>query len=314
MKQNDRWRRVLALVLSTVFCLAVGFFWQPPPGRVRADAGFFSGDSDYGGSSDSYDSYDSYNSYDRYRSGSSGSRPSSVGGFRSTIILAGLIMLFLFLREKKRSSKAAGRSYTGTRPQARPVRSVNLSHLQNKDPHFNLDELKTKVSNLYVFMQQRWQEQKFEPMRPHMTDQLYARFQHQLDQQMASHQQSRIERIAVLAVDLIGTSWNAEQDRLIFQLNTRINVSVIDQRTGAVVSGDPRLERFMTYEWELVRSAGVTTPPPGVKPEAKSCPKCGAPMNLSYSTQCEYCGSVVSGSQYDWVIAEIRGTAQRTGR
>ena len=44
-----------------------------------------------------------------------------------------------------------------------------------------------------------------------------------------------------------------------------------------------------------------------------SCPNCGAPMDLTYSAKCEYCGTVANNSKYDWVIAQIRGVSQRSG-
>lgn len=68
----------------------------------------------------------------------------------------------------------------------------------------------------------------------------------------------------------------------------------------------------MTYEWTMIRTKGMQTgAADGVT--TYSCPNCGAPMDLTYSAKCEYCGSVANNSKYDWVIAQIRGISQRSG-
>ena len=36
-----------------------------------------------------------------------------------------------------------------------------------------------------------------------------------------------------------------------------------------------------------------------------NCPNCGAPLEMSSSGQCAYCGSVVSTGQYSWVLSDF---------
>ena len=67
----------------------------------------------------------------------------------------------------------------------------------------------------------------------------------------------------------------------------------------------------MEYEWTLVRTKGKKT---GVDDEKKrkSCPYCGAPLDINRSAKCEYCDNIVSTNDYDWCLASIKGLSQRT--
>ena len=42
------------------------------------------------------------------------------------------------------------------------------------------------------------------------------------------------------------------------------------------------------------------------------CPNCGAPVNINQTAKCEYCDSVITVENHDFVLSSIRGLAQRT--
>ena len=290
----------------------------PRTAEVQADAGFFSGDSDYGSddsySGGSYDSDDSYDSGDYSSSRGSGDYSRSRGSGSSkfsfpmaVVIVVGIVLAGIIQRrrDKKRAAAFRDRPAAGT---------TNLSDLLHRDPAFNLEQLRSKVANYYTDLQNAWQKQDLEPMRVRMTDQMYAQFKHQLDGQIAQGQVSRIERIAVLSVQLIRYRKESSQDCLTFRVKTRINVSVLDRKTGAVVSGNPKIERFMTYEWDMVRPLDAKTAVQTKASAARTCPHCGAAIDEAYSTKCAYCGSIIHGKTYDWVISAIRGIAQQSKR
>ena len=43
-----------------------------------------------------------------------------------------------------------------------------------------------------------------------------------------------------------------------------------------------------------------------------TCPNCGAPLEISSSGVCEYCGSVVTTGQYSWVLTDFSGIRNDT--
>ena len=38
-----------------------------------------------------------------------------------------------------------------------------------------------------------------------------------------------------------------------------------------------------------------------------NCPNCGAPTQITSAGQCEYCGSVITTGEHDWVLSGLEG-------
>ncbi len=288
-----------------LFILLIGILAIP----AMADAGNFSGGSDFGGS---------------YSGSSGGSFGGSglwalfaLSGGHSGGVIALIIIVFIILNILK-NAKLRGRTV--------PFRGESVSDysqpmpietLRKIDPNFVVFAMKEKISNLYVRMQNAWQDKEFETMRLYMTDTLYSQFKLQLDELVRSGCTNHIERIAVLEVDIKGWRTDETNDAIFARLQTRIIDYISNDTTGMVISGSKTVEKFMTYEWTLVRSKGMVTPAPSGEGKENTvtvhCPSCGAPVEINQSAKCPYCDSVINAASYDWVISEIKGISQRTG-
>ncbi|MGN1249741.1 MAG: TIM44-like domain-containing protein [Candidatus Spyradocola sp.] len=295
--------RVLSLLLVFLMLLGVSSF-------ALADAGGFSGDSDYGGGWDSGSDWDSsdWGSDDYYSDSGSGT---PINGFVVVIVI--VIVLFSILKNRNNKNGGNGGS-SGSRPQGggsgnKPT--VDPKELKQKDPNFSEQALLEKVSNAYVQMQNCWQDKKWEPMRALMTDALYSQFERQLDALKRNGQTNYVERISVLGARIVGYYQDKVNDNLVIELRTRIVDYTVNDETGAVVSGSKTAEKFMTYEWTLIRSIEQATKE---KDDVTGlhCPNCGAPLNVNHSAKCEYCGQVITVDEYDWVISQIKGISQVT--
>ena len=225
---------------------------------------------------------------------------------------AGIIIVYLvamlvigFVGKKKQRP----RQPEGGRPVARTT--VDPVVLRAKDPNFSVQAFLEKVANDYVQMQRCWQDKNWEPMRPLMTDALYSQFDRQLDELRRSGQTNYVERIAVLGSRIVEYRQDQVNDILTVELRTRIVDYTLEDATGALVSGSRTAEKFMTYEWTLIRSKDMVTPAADEVREIH-CPNCGAPVAINKSAQCEYCGQVLETSTYDWVLSAVRGISQQT--
>lgn len=301
------WRWGLCFLLC--FCLAL-------PMASRADFGSFSGDSDYGGSWDS----DYGSSWSGDSDWDSGDGEFSLGGtifgLFVTIIIVAVVVPISISRDKRRARRLAAQNQ-GTswgRKGGAPASGMGLMPMERYnelDPLFSRAALSEKLANLYVQMQTTWQAKNIESIRPYLTDALF----NQMNRQLATlRQQGRtnyIDRIAVLGVNLKGYYQSGGEDHIIAEVRTRIVDYTLEDATGRLVSGDQRKERFMTYEWDLVRPTGKAT----LAQEAMhhvSCPSCGAPLSINQSAKCDYCGTVVTLADHDWVIYAIKGISQVT--
>jgi len=300
-------KKRLAILLSLLILLVI----FAAPLSVRADFGDFSGGSDYGGSD--YGGSDSGGSYDSDSGSYSGSSVGDGETDPETVIIILIAVAIPVIIAVSNQNKNRTRSGTGSvAPGATPTTALQpIDRLQQDDPDFDPEAVKQRLSNLYVQMQNGWTACDISSLRGNFTDDQFAQYDRQLQAYRDAGHTPVVERIAVLDVSLMGCKQDEQHDILIANLYTRITTYTLD-KAGQVVSGSRTAEKFMTYEWTLVRPKGTKTQSGGQPLSTCNCPNCGAAIDINAAAKCPYCGSIVSRADYDWVIAGIKGLSQRT--
>ena len=279
----------------------------------KADFGSYSGNSDYGGGGSDYSSSSSdYDSSGLSIDYFSGDDESDGGGSLGTTVFVIVIIVVIIAISGAKKGKNSG-SAPVRHTVSRPANLKPISEYTAIDEGFSEAEMKEKLSNLYVRMQQCWQNKNIEELRPFFTDSFYSQMEMQLKGIIDAKQTNHIERIAVLSVELEGFTQSETEDKIYAEIKTRIIDYTLDDKTGNVVSGSKTAEKFMTYEWELTRPTGKKT----VRSEetkAVNCPNCGAPVEINKTARCPYCGSIITTENDEFVINTIKGVSQRTGK
>ena len=298
-------KRIFRRLLLLMLCLSVLLLLALP---CSADFGDFSGSSDYDyGSSDS--SYDYDSDSDSSSSSSEESGGSGRGIFGLSVICVGIWILIEYAKKKRKANRR------GTVQSTQSTATCNLtpmSSYRGLDPGYREDDLTAKISNLYVQMQNAWTQKDIMVIRPHCTDRFYTQMDRQLEQKRQRHETNYVERIAVLGVTLDGFVQTGGNDVIYATVRTRIIDYTLNDDTGKLVCGSRTQEKFMTYEWELVRQSGVTTQAEAGQ-KTVNCPNCGAPVELNASAKCLYCGSIITAESQTFVLNGIRGISQKTG-
>ncbi len=212
------------------------------------------------------------------------------------------------------NSKKKGKGENGGAPVnlAEP-KPADLSALILRDPNFSEAEFLENAGNLYLQMQNAWQQKDWEPMRMHLSDALYNQMGRQLDMLKKNGQTNCMERIAVLSKIITNYAHDDKNDVLTCYLQVRLVDYTVDDATQNVVSGSKTAEKFLAYEWMFTRTAGMQTDKQSSATVQYNCKSCGAPISVNHSAKCEYCGAVLTASEHDWVLTNIRGLWQRTG-
>ena len=284
-----------------------------------ADFGDFSGSSDYdydydydsgsSWSSSDYDYSDSWSSSDSSSSWSSSSSSSGSGG--SVVALVVLLIIIKGMDRKKKKKKSARRAEQVQTPAYRPALKPISAYTQ-LDPNFNSAALCEKAANLYVQMQNGWTAKNIESLRPYFADALFTQMERSLQGYAQRGETNVVERIAVMRVEPLGFHQTGGEDHIVLRLQTRITDYTVNDRTGQVVRGSRDKEKFMTYEWELLRPTGVMTEAALGETRRITCLSCGAPLDVNASARCPYCGTVIQQQAQSWVIGAIRGIRQET--
>ena len=314
---------IVLLILLLVLCICL--LGPRLLKKVGADLGGFSGGSDYGGDSGS-SGWDSGSSWDSSGSSSwdddgngffffpvgSSSDSGDGGGFGNLLFYVVLILILIMIFSRKAQHQPAPNAGTAAGAQQTPgSKLMPMSEYAKLDPNFSESDLREKLSNVYVQMQNGCTARNIESLRPYFTDALYQQFDRQIKSLIASHRINRVDRIAVLDVVLRGWFQEGGDDHLVALLKTRITDYIVDEDTGKVISGSDTAEKFMTYEWDLSRPTGTVTEQAGEVTE-RHCPNCGAPLSVNESAKCPYCDTVLTFQDHDWTIYAVKGIAQRT--
>lgn len=299
-------KRFLALAMALMLVLAI--MVSPVPGI--ADAGSFSGGSDYGGSDWSSSGSDWSSSDWSSSDYSSSSGGGGEWGLGTTITVAAIVIIMVIVsgKNKKGGSSSGGSRIAGAQ---RTVLPMTIADLKKQDPAFSEEKMKEKIGNLYVRMQECWQNKTWEEMRTGMDDAIFNQFNAQLNSLIKAGKTNYVDDIAVLGVDLTGFGQDDKHDIVTALVRVRIKDYTVDDATGAVVSGSKTAEKFMTYEWTMIRTKGAKSFE-RTEDAAKNCPNCGAPLDLNATAKCQYCGAVIQSADFDWVIKTIKGISQQT--
>lgn len=215
------------------------------------------------------------------------------------------LLVVIVIKHKKKKMNGS----VSAVPQLNRLISTDVYERDNHD--FSEQDFKEKLSNLYVRFQSAWQKKDMSDVQPFLSDAIFAQANRQLDAFRKKKETNIVDDICVLSVDIIGFKQDKNTDTVFVNIGTRIRDYVVDDISGKVVRGNKNEEKFMQYQWVLMKTRGTSAKKKDGM-HAKSCPHCGAPININQSAVCEYCGSVLYDTEFDWVVNNIRAVSQRT--
>lgn len=283
---------------------------------VYADVGSFedySSGSDWGGSS--WDSDWSSSSWDDDDYGSSSGIFIFGGGFGSIIFWIIIIVIVIASKNAKKGPNNNRNAQFYNRQMAN--NAVNMqaleatqTQIENKiqanDPAFNKEEFVAWSKNLFVKLQQAWTARDWSTIRKFETENLFEQHKNQLQGYINNNQINIMDRICVNYAHLYNYRVEGDKEILTVRLNSRMEDYIIDATTKQVIKGQKGLDKVNTYLLTFIRKNGVKTKPGTIEVNTTNCPNCGAPTQITSSGKCDYCGSVITTGEYNWVLSNLQ--------
>ena len=270
-------------------------------------------------SSSSYDSswsssYDSYYNRDYgsdYSSGdnrNSSKTQKSKSYFIFEVIVFIIFIIIIYFDTKNKFNKANSRLHPRTQPNIQQNIEAEEQDIVNKirykDINFNKEEFLSWVRDLYVKLQYAWSDRDWEKIRCFETDQLYEQHSSQIQNYINNHQINKMENVSVNTAKLNSFRQEGDKDILDVVVNVKQIDYVVDEETGRIIKGDKEY-KFRNYKLTFIRKTGVKTKPGEIEVNTKECPNCGAPTQITSSGKCEYCGSIITTGEFNWVLANL---------
>lgn len=299
---------VLLLTLVITACVILA---RP----TTADVGYhssYSGGSSSSGSSSSSHSSSSY----RSSSGSSSSHSSSSsddGGIFEGIsgiigFFAIMIIMFLITNAKKPNIKTDINSALNVLNQNFDNTNNVEAQVRAVDPMFSAENFMAWSREVFIKLQNAWMDRKWEDIRPLESSELFEQHRGQLQYLIDHKQINMMEKICVRHTHLNSYRRDGDKEIIVMTLKAAMRDYTIEEDTKKVVQGNPNEDIYMVYTLTFMRKAGVKTKEGTADTNTTNCPNCGAPTKITSSGKCEYCGSIITTGEHDWVLSGLEGT------
>lgn len=301
-KKNINYKKI---ILSIIIAILLIFTYIS---NVYADVGSF----------ESYDSDSSWSSSDSWSSSSSSSDSDDLSIlilffqlFEASpplaIIIIIVIVVVLIKRANKNNTNTPINTYvppTTTKVEM-PDSAEVLRKIQEIDPMFSEEEFIAWSKDLFVKLQNKWMERNWEEIRYFETNELFEQHKNQIQGYINKKQINMLERICVNYANLYNFKQVGDKDVLEIALNSSMVDYIIDEETKKVLMGNTTTRRTRTYKLTFIRKTGIKTKPGESKVNTTNCPNCGAPTQITSSGKCEYCGSVITTGEFNWVLSNL---------
>ncbi|HPM75840.1 MAG TPA: TIM44-like domain-containing protein [bacterium] len=173
-------------------------------------------------------------------------------------------------------------------------------------PEFKWEEFRARIGTTFMHLQKAWSAKEWERLRPYETDRLFQTHLFWLQRYRDHGYTNVLENINLQKIEVV----KVERDPFFDIITVRLYASMIDytvDREGKIVEGGKNRTRKFSEYWTFIRKAGFKKKEPQGEWDEPGdrCPSCGAPLKVSMHGVCEYCGSNITGGDFDWTLAKI---------
>lgn len=173
------------------------------------------------------------------------------------------------------------------------------------DPEFSSDNFLAWSREVFLKIQQAWTDRNWKVIRPFESNELFNIHNSQLNEYIKNHKINVVEKINISNATLREFRQDGDKEVLVVELHAVMRDYVIDEKTKKVLESNPNKDWYMKYLMTFNRKKGVLTKAGTSNKSTTNCPNCGAPTEITSSGQCEYCDSIITTGEHDWVLSDI---------
>ncbi len=180
--------------------------------------------------------------------------------------------------------------------------AAGIADIKARDPAFDQAHFVDRVETAYTILNAAWVKGDLSPALPFLGEGEANRLHMQLDGDRARNRRNVMEDMVLSGTRIVHVEKDATGDVIVTRIDASASDYYTDTRTGKALDGWQHPRPYTEY-WTFARSGTAKTTKSSYLD--RHCPNCGAPLELGNISVCQFCGTPVASTKYDWVLMTI---------
>src|SRR6266550_938218 len=178
--------------------------------------------------------------------------------------------------------------------------AVRAAFEQN-NPSFSWADFQARARLIFSELQEAWSTLNWERARPHETDNIFQMHRYWIDAYQRQGLRNALDKYQITAMQPTKIKIDAFYNAITLRIFAEGYDYTVDKDGRVVAGSNKNLRRWSEY-WTFIRNSKSKPAPARAD---LNCPNCGAPLKISATGICEFCGGKVTSGEFDWVLSKI---------
>ena len=175
-----------------------------------------------------------------------------------------------------------------------------MENILTYDSSFNEAEFLSRVANIYVMLCNSLMLEDLERVKHMISKQVFDKYNNLLDTLQKNNERQMFDELNVKTSNITDIRVDDNNIYIDVTLISRYLNYVIDKQINKLKRGNNNTRVELNNYLTFVKKRETKK-----QSIARTCPNCGAHMDINYNGKCAYCGSIYNTSDFDYILDSI---------
>lgn len=173
-------------------------------------------------------------------------------------------------------------------------------HIDKIESSFNEEKFKSKVNNIFILLMSSVMNKDIKRVDHFISDEVYNQY-NKIIQELINNKEIQIyDQLNVKKIEIKDKTIDDDKEVITVEIILRA-IDYLLNEFNEVISGNDTIR--VEKKYILVFEKNIDSLQQNI---VRHCPSCGANMDINYSGECKYCGSIYNYEDYEWILTQIK--------